>query len=444
MPALLLTPISPQVRGNGLARRAAMWVEALEAGGRAPLVVVVPVAGPAGDAGGEHVVLPSRRERDDVPALARGVDRRLGRQAALGLAEAAGIAEVDVVVCLRSYLGRAALGLRDVLGGALVLDLDDDDVAFFAQSGAPDEADRFARLVDALRPEADLVVCAGGVADATVVPNSVRPAAPRTVRVRPPVVAMVANMGYAPNAAGARWFVDEVLPLVAAAVPDVALRIAGPGSELLAPHGTGFVDDLGAFYDAASVVVAPVLVGSGTRTKIIEAWAHGVPVVSTTIGADGLGGVDGEHVLLADDPHTFASAVVALLTDAERASRLGDAGRALASRDHDRAAVITDVRARLASARASLALAPAPRLHVVETDEGLVVLDIPSGDVHELDAGAAAVFSVIDDVTDADAVAGVLADVLAMAEPPVALVTKSVQHLLAAGLVVRTRRPVRR
>jgi glycosyltransferase involved in cell wall biosynthesis len=91
----------------------------------------------------------------------------------------------------------------------------------------------------------------------------------------------------------------------------------------------GPVDDAIPLLAAAKVCVVPLLSGSGTRFKILEAWAAGRAVVSTTLGAEGLGARDGEHLLLADDPDAFAQAVLRLWNDPALRSRLGDAGRAL-------------------------------------------------------------------------------------------------------------------
>jgi glycosyltransferase involved in cell wall biosynthesis len=78
--------------------------------------------------------------------------------------------------------------------------------------------------------------------------------------------------------------------------------------------------------------VVPLRVGGGTRIKIFEALAMARPVVSTTVGAEGLPVTDGQNILLADDPDAFASAVVRLLKDAELRQRIGRAGRCLAER----------------------------------------------------------------------------------------------------------------
>ena len=79
----------------------------------------------------------------------------------------------------------------------------------------------------------------------------------------------------------------------------------------------------------ADLVVVPVRYGSGTRVKILEAFAHRIPVVSTTIGAEGLGAADGVHLLVADDPDAFADRCARLLTDGDLRERLVDAAEQL-------------------------------------------------------------------------------------------------------------------
>jgi glycosyltransferase involved in cell wall biosynthesis len=79
----------------------------------------------------------------------------------------------------------------------------------------------------------------------------------------------------------------------------------------------------------ARAAVVPLLSGSGTRFKIIEAWAAGTPVISTTIGAEGLGATPGEHLLIADSPADFAAATTSVLNDQPLADRLAAAGRRL-------------------------------------------------------------------------------------------------------------------
>src|SRR5262249_41717987 len=92
---------------------------------------------------------------------------------------------------------------------------------------------------------------------------------------------------------------------------------------------SGAVNDAVAELARAKVAIVPLLAGSGTRIKILEAWAAGVPVVSTTLGAEGLGARNGEHLLLADSPVSFQEAVSALLDAPALRRRIGSAGRYL-------------------------------------------------------------------------------------------------------------------
>jgi glycosyltransferase involved in cell wall biosynthesis len=166
---------------------------------------------------------------------------------------------------------------------------------------------------------------AGGAPDqVAVVPNGVqRPVDwPRPLS-RQPILLMVGIYSYEPNAQGAAYFMREVWPLIRAQRPDAALWFAGGGANEVPgsaspPEGVrflGFVDDLDAVYVQASVVICPILVGGGTRIKLIEAGMRGLPIVSTTVGAEGLGMVDGRHALLCDDPVSLARACLRLWDD---------------------------------------------------------------------------------------------------------------------------------
>jgi glycosyltransferase involved in cell wall biosynthesis len=145
------------------------------------------------------------------------------------------------------------------------------------------------------------------------------------------------NMEYHPNTEAVRWFQREIWPLVQEKCPGIEWHLIGrnpeavkrivsddPGIKLVGP-----VDDAAAAIACARVCVVPLLSGSGTRFKILEAWAAGRAVVSTRMGAEGLGARNGEHLLLAEDPASFSQAVARLHNDAELRQKLGAAGRAL-------------------------------------------------------------------------------------------------------------------
>ncbi len=145
------------------------------------------------------------------------------------------------------------------------------------------------------------------------------------------------NLEYHPNIQAVRWFHSRVWPLVRARFPRIEWRLAGCNAHGVASivAGDERIRIVGAMDHAipilaqAKVCIVPLLSGSGTRFKILEAWAAARAVVSTSIGAEGLGARAGEHLLLADEPEQFANAIARLLESPDMRRRLGTAGRAL-------------------------------------------------------------------------------------------------------------------
>jgi polysaccharide biosynthesis protein PslH len=138
----------------------------------------------------------------------------------------------------------------------------------------------------------------------------------------------IGAMDWLPNIDGTRFFVREVLPLIRARRPDCTLVLAGrsPVAELHAFADadplitvTGTVPDIRPYLWNARVSIVPLRIGGGTRLKIYEAMAAGLPVVSTHVGAEGLTVQNGVNVLLSDDARAFADSCLALLNDQERA-----------------------------------------------------------------------------------------------------------------------------
>jgi glycosyltransferase involved in cell wall biosynthesis len=177
-----------------------------------------------------------------------------------------------------------------------------------------------------------------------VVPNAISieefaevPRAPAS----PPRVLFVGST-WRPNAEAVDFFVSSILPRIRAERPDLVLRVAGKvgeSRELRTQAGDGieilgFVDDMRSEYTQATCFVAPILSGHGTRVKIIEAMAAGVPVVSTGKGAEGLDLDAGREIVIADDPSEFARAVIDLVENPVLAARIGAAGRERARRDY--------------------------------------------------------------------------------------------------------------
>jgi glycosyltransferase involved in cell wall biosynthesis len=150
---------------------------------------------------------------------------------------------------------------------------------------------------------------------------------------------------YAPNTDAATWLATTIAPALRRLVPDAVVRLVGDTNPTVdALHDpprvtvTGFVTDIAVELSGADLVAVPLRSGSGTRVKVLEAFAHRLPVVSTTLGAEGLGAEDGVHVLLADDADAFARACARVLTDAALRARMTAAAHALFLRDHTRAA----------------------------------------------------------------------------------------------------------
>lgn len=154
----------------------------------------------------------------------------------------------------------------------------------------------------------------------------------------PPLLVFTGKMDYRPNVDAMLWFGLKVLPLIRSH-QSVRLQIAG-----MSPHHrldrlrslpdvelTGAVEDTAPYIHGSAIYLAPMRVGGGTRLKILEAMACARPIVSTSLGVEGIPVRDGEHLLIADDPRSFADAVLSLLRDqaagGNRSRTLGEAAR---------------------------------------------------------------------------------------------------------------------
>ena len=160
---------------------------------------------------------------------------------------------------------------------------------------------------------------------------------------RPPVALFVAAMT-PPNADGLIWLLESVWPQVRTRRPDARLRVIGKVAAAWDrpwPEGAeaaGFVDDLAAAYAGAALTLTPLRFGSGVKIKVIEALAHGLPVISTPVGAEGMEAAPAEVLHVADDAAAFAAAMVAALGD-PRAAAHRTAARAFAETHHGPSAV---------------------------------------------------------------------------------------------------------
>jgi glycosyltransferase involved in cell wall biosynthesis len=150
-------------------------------------------------------------------------------------------------------------------------------------------------------------------------------------------VVHIGGLNWTPNLLGVEWLIEKVWPHVRTAVPSARLTLVGrsgdaPVAQWQAVNGVnciGEVPDVRPFFAGAAVSVVPVHVGGGTRLKILNAWAMGTPVVSTTKGCEGLPGRNEEHLLVADTPALFGEAIARLLRQPDLRKALAASGRRL-------------------------------------------------------------------------------------------------------------------
>jgi glycosyltransferase involved in cell wall biosynthesis len=210
-----------------------------------------------------------------------------------------------------------------------------------ARTQAQMNAARWARLqrtvaadVDRVTLCSDLDASRSGIRNVVVVPNGYDapdPPAGREEVADPPRLLLAGNFLYPPNADAARFLVMDILPRLKQSRPDVTVRLVGEPNDAVAcldaapdVSVAGRVDAMEPELARADLVVVPVRYGSGTRVKIIEAAANRIPVVSTALGAEGLGFEDGRELIVADGAQDFAAACVRLLGEPELRRRLAD------------------------------------------------------------------------------------------------------------------------
>lgn len=170
-----------------------------------------------------------------------------------------------------------------------------------------------------------------------------------------PAIILCGVIGVYRNQQAALWFAQRVFPSVREKIPDAELWIvgAGPPPEVRvlekSPgiHVTGTVEDVRPYYQKAAVSVAPFRFGEGTKLKVLEAMASGVPVVGTPIGCQGIDVQDGEHVLIADAEVEFGNRVIELLRDAQLRSRLACAARRLVEQRYTWKKIVGDIEPQL-------------------------------------------------------------------------------------------------
>ena len=387
---LMLAPVMPSDRGNGLAMRAGFFLDTYARRFVVDLVVA-PVAGSAEVSAfvrcrAERIVILDLNQPDSYyrlvtsvrdPATRLEAFRRYGRPslaACVGPACHAlgGLAAENrhsVVHVSRLYIAELATPWIDKGDDRprLVLDCDENDALVYGRIAAMQrredpaaaawseaEGDAFAAFAAAWLVKFDVVIAASQKearslsafgAPARAIPNVVAHAPMiRQRRSREYFsVLFVGTLSYPPNADAANWFIARIWRRLARALNQcVHLTLVGanPGP-LMARQSmqrgievTGSVADVSRYYREADLVVAPLRAGGGTRIKIIEAAAHGVPIVATAMAAEGTSFRHGVDILIADEETTFLRSCILLARNRTLSARLARSARTKVNRDY--------------------------------------------------------------------------------------------------------------
>jgi glycosyltransferase involved in cell wall biosynthesis len=195
---------------------------------------------------------------------------------------------------------------------------------------------KFDRLLVTSESDSERVRGIVSVSNITVYPNAL-PYIEAPPREEKNEIVFSGNLEYAPNISAVRFFRERVWPSLRSRWPNLRWKIVGRNPDAIRSivaddariEMTGFVENALISLAQSQVAIVPLLAGSGTRVKILEAWAARTAAVSTTLGAEGLECRDGEHLILADTPDHFVEAVSSLLESPEDRARIGNAGRLL-------------------------------------------------------------------------------------------------------------------
>jgi glycosyltransferase involved in cell wall biosynthesis len=163
-------------------------------------------------------------------------------------------------------------------------------------------------------------------------------------RPRSPHIIHIGTMYWPPNIEGVTWFLDEIYPRIKQQIPDVRCTLIGarPPASITERSKTdrsltvtGYVPDPLPYLQDASMMVVPLHAGGGMRVKILNALSQGIPMVTTTVGYEGIAVTNGDNILVADEPDAFADAAVCLLTDAALNQKISLNGRRMVEQTYD-------------------------------------------------------------------------------------------------------------
>lgn len=170
------------------------------------------------------------------------------------------------------------------------------------------------------------------------------------VEQEPYTMVFTGAMGYLPNQDGIMFFLDEIYPLIKNEIPEAKIYVVGSRPpERLQKYATedviitGFVDDVRPYIDRSSVYVVPLNMGSGTRLKVLEAMSMEIPIVSTSIGCEGIEIKDGENILVRNEPQEFANAVIELMRNKKLANDLVKEGHELVKNKYDWSVICKEI-----------------------------------------------------------------------------------------------------
>ncbi|AWR20703.1 glycosyltransferase [Aurantimicrobium photophilum] len=338
--AILITPLVPGKTGNGLSMRAGIWLECLSQDFDVDLVVVpIYPAHPSAPDFARH----SASTINILTPLASETglyNIRIGESDIDKLHNLARAAALVVVFRLVTAELTAATSLHRLPS---ILDLDDVDWVREERLGNQHLTEDIIRKTSELSRRFDLVTFAqphssiphlSDVVSANVmtIPNASRaPESPsQESTAKTTDLLFVGTLGYAPNEEGLLWFITEVVPLL----PGVRVTLVGanPTPELLSYQSSlvrihANVPEVSSWYRTAHVAIVPLFAGSGTRIKILEAWAHHTPVVTTSMGIEGI--LNTQGALIADSASAFAAACASLLHSPDLARSLAQDGHQL-------------------------------------------------------------------------------------------------------------------